>query len=122
MKNTKHINMDGIEVNSDLIKALKGFKQSAIIESSYFNVQHIINREQVAMANIDIEAFVKIRMIDTISNDIYNKFHQDFESENVPEGKKISLSLMVMSLPELKHIVECCIRTMPQSAVEEIRK
>ena len=115
-------NMDGIDINNYLMIALKGFKQSAIIQSRSFNIQHIVSREQLAMTNIDIEALVKSRMIDTIGRDILEKFYNHFKIEDVPEGKKISLSLMAMALPELKHIVEFCIQQMPQSAIEEIRK
>ena len=123
MKNTTNINVDGIEVHSEILKALKNFKQGSVLESSYFQVQHTHTDDY--NKNIDYDYFkeiIKRDMINKLSLELLEKYKDSFEEDKVSYGTKLSLSILSMSTAELKHIVEYCIRTMPQVAIEEIRK
>lgn len=123
MKSTDNINMDGIDVNSELLKVFKNFKQSSILESNYIQMQHVINRDmQENLSHLDIKEISKREMTQRLASELLEKYKDSFESKEVPYGTELSLSMLVMSAPELKHIVEYCIRIMPQSAIEEIRK
>lgn len=73
-------------------------------------------------ADTDIKEITKRKIAQEITSELLEKFKNSFEETESFYGKKLSLSMLVMSLPELKHIVDYCIRTMPQSAVEKIRK
>lgn len=123
MKSTKNINTEGLDVHHDLLKALKNFKQGSILESNYVQVQHIISREMTDnLAHIDIKEISKREMTQRLSLELLEKYKNSFEETEVPHGKRLSLSILVMSTSELKHIVDYCVRTMSQSAIEEIRK
>lgn len=123
MKSTSNINMDGIEVHSELLKALKNFKQGSILESNYVQCNHVITEEsQQYLSHLDVKEISKREMIQRLSLELVEKYKDSFEESKVPYGTKLSLSMLVMSAPELKHVVEYCVRTMPQSAIEEIRK
>jgi len=123
MKSTKNINMEGTEVNSEILRVLKNIKQGSILESSYFRVQHILTDDY--NKDIDHDYFkesIKRDMIGRLSLELLEKYKDSFEENKVPSGIQLSLSMLAMSTAELKHIVEYCIRTMPQVAIEEIRK
>lgn len=123
MKSTKNINMDGTEVHSEVLKVLKNLKQGSVLESSYFQVQHTLTDDY--NKNIDHDYFkesIKRDMIGRLSLELLEKYKDSFEEDKVSYGTKLSLSLLSMSTAELKHVVEYCIRTMPQVAIEEIRK
>jgi hypothetical protein len=123
MKSTTNINMEGTEVNSEILRALKNIKQGSILDSSYFRVQHTFTDDY--NKNIDHDYFKEItkkEMINKLSLELLEKYKDSFEENRVPSGTEFSLSMLAMSTTELKHIVEYCIRTMPQVAIEEIRK
>lgn len=123
MKSTDNINMNGIEVHSELLKALKNFKQGSILESNYVRCKHVITEEsQQYLSHLDVKEISKREMIQKLSSELVEKYKDSFEESKVPYGTELSLSMLVMSAPELKHVLEYCVRTMPQSAIEEIRK
>jgi hypothetical protein len=62
-------------------------------------------------------------MVEKLSTKIIDKYKDSFEETETTYGSITqSLSILVMSLSELKHIVDYCVRTMPIKAIEEIRK
>lgn len=122
MKSTTNINIEGIEPHGEIMKALKNFKQGSLLESNFVRVQYILTDEIIEhLSDLDAQEISKREMIQKLSRELVEKYKEDFEEERVPYGKRFSLSMLVMSTKELKHIVEYCIRTMPQSAIEEIR-
>jgi len=128
MKSTEGINVEGLEVNVEILKAFKNFKQGSILESNYLHIQHTVSNEVVYhMPNFglpnefDVLERVKREMIQKLSDNLIEKYKDSFEKNETPYGIEFSLSMLAMSGSELKHIVEYCIRTMPQSAIEKIR-
>jgi hypothetical protein len=123
MRNTDNINMKGIEINDEIVKALKNFKQGKLLESNYLQVQHVIPNEMLEyLKNIDVVEISKREMIQKISHELMEKYKDSFEERQTPFGKEFSLSMLCMSMQELKHLVDYCVRTMPESAIQEIRK
>lgn len=122
MKSTENINMDGIIPHDEILKALKNFKQGSILESNYLQVDCVVSNEMKNHLAIDIKEISKREMIQRLSSELLEKYKDSFEETETPQGKRLSLSMLVMSTTELKHIVDYCVRTMPQSAIEEIRK
>ena len=118
--------MDGILVNDELIKSLRNFKQGSILESSYLQVQHTISRDMIEnLSHLDVKEITRREMIQKLSTEIVDKYKNSVEETEVhwpDSGIRQSLSVLVMSPSELKHVVEYCVRTMPISAIEEIRK
>ena len=123
MKGTSNINMDGLEVNREIIKAFKNFKQGSLLESNYLQVRHEISRDKLEhYPGLDVEEITKRKMIQNLSSTLVEKYKDSFEKTETSYGTQFSLAILAMSTSELKHIVEYCIRTMPQEAIEEIRK
>ena len=123
MKSTEHINMDGLEVNREILKALRNFKQGSILESNYLQMQHVISNDVLsAHHSFNVKEYTKNEMMQRLSRELIEKYKDSFEETETPYGVQLSLSMLTMSTSELKHVVEYCIRTMPQTAIEEIRK
>jgi len=123
MKSTEGINVEGLEVNVEILKAFKNFKQGSILESNYLHIQHTVSTEVMYQMpkQFDVLERVKREMIQKLSDNLLEKYKDSFEKNETPYGIEFSLSMLAMSGSELKHIVEYCIRTMPQSAIEKIR-
>jgi hypothetical protein len=123
MKSTEGINVEGLEVNVEILKAFKNFKQGSILESNYLHIQHTVSTEAMyhMPEQFDVLERVKREMIQKLSDNLLEKYKDSFEKNETPYGIEFSLSMLTMSGSELKHIVEYCIRTMPQSAIEKIR-
>lgn len=117
----RYINMEGIEVNEELINCLKNFKQGAILESSYLRIQHVITKDTLVRNNINIADMITNKMIQELSSQIILNRHCDFEIIKSVDTVTQSISLIAMKASDLKHVVEYCIRTMPLSAIDEIR-
>jgi hypothetical protein len=123
MKSTTDTNMNGLGVNPEIIKQFKNFKQGSILESSLFQSKYIISHEmQHNEIGLDVKEISKREITQRFSSELLEKYKDSFEEIQTPHGTEVSLSMLVMSPSELKHVVEYCIRTMPQSAIEEIRK
>ncbi len=123
MRNTDNINTGGLEVNSEIMKAFKNFKQGKLLESNYIQTRHVIPNEMLEhLKNIDVVEISKREMIQKISHELMEKYKDSFEESQTPFGKEFSLSMLCMSTQELKHLVDYCVRTMPESAIQEIRK
>ena len=125
MKNTDYINLEGFTVNEhllDVIKNIKNVKQGSLLESNYLQVKHVISNEILNYTQFDPIEISKREMIQSLANDLLEKYKNSFNEKEVPFGKEFSLSMLVMSTHELKHIIEYCIRQMPESAIQEIRK
>jgi hypothetical protein len=122
MKSTKDINMEGIEVNAGILKAFKNFKQGKLLESNYVQTRYVVSYDMLEHANFDVREVTKREMVGQLSNHLLEKYKDSFEEIQVPYGTEFSLEMLAMSTRELKHIVEYCIRTMSQSAINEIRK
>lgn len=121
MNNTK-INMNGTEVHSEILKHLKNVKQGKLLESNFIQVRHSISNDMIQHTHLDVVEISKREMIQKLSHQLLEKYKDSFEESNSPFGKEFSLSVLVMSTGELKHIVEYCIRNMPESAIQEIKK
>jgi hypothetical protein len=123
MKSTDNINLEGLEVNQEILKAFKNIKQGSILESNYLQVQHVISKDMLEhTSGFDFNELIKIEMAQRLGNELIEKYKDSIEETKTHDGSKFSLALLTMSSSELKHIVEYCIRTMPQNAIEEIRK
>jgi dGTP triphosphohydrolase len=125
MKNTDHINLDGLTVNEhllDVIKNIKNIKQGSLLESNYLQVKHVISNEILNHTQFDPIEISKREIIQSLANDLLEKYKNSFNEKEVPFGKEFSLSMLVMSTHELNHIIEYCIRQMPESAIQEIKK
>jgi dGTP triphosphohydrolase len=123
MKNTDHINLDELTVNKHLLDVIiKNVKQGSLLESNYLQVKHVISNEILNHTQFDPIEISKRKMIESLANDLLEKYKNSFNEREVPSGKEFSLSMLAMSTNELKHIIEYCIRQMPESAIQEIRK
>jgi hypothetical protein len=121
MNSTKN-NMEGIEVHSEIIKQLKSFKQGKLLESNYLQIKHSISSDIIQNTDLDVVEISKREMVQKLSHELLEKYKDSFEESNSPIGREFSLSMLVMSTGELKHIVEYCIRNMPESAIQKIKK
>lgn len=120
--------MEGIEVDDsikDIIRGLKNFKQGALLENSLVRTQHRLSQIEYENAEFDIESLVKSQMTNQLAKHILNQ-HKDsiksIDSDELPGQRTYSLELFVMTPENLKHIVEFCIRQIPEEALSKIRK
>ncbi len=124
MKNPK-INTQGLDINQDLLETLRNFKQGQILENSRLRFQHSVSYEMMELeSRLGAEVadeFIKRDCMKGFADTIWNKYNEEIEIDRSPAGKVYSLDLMVMHLKDLKHIVEYCVRTMPESAIQRIR-
>lgn len=120
------VNTEGLEVNQEILNAFKNFKQGSILEKSHFRVQHAINREmETNLSKEDLNRIVKGQLIQNLSSYLFDNFGDSIIEEFPTQlglGTIYSMDGLIMPLKDFKHAVEFTIRTMPMSAIEEIRK
>ncbi len=120
------VNTEGLEVNQEIINTFKNFKQGAILEKSHFKVQHVLTREmEMNLSKEHADGIIKQQLIQNLAKFLFDNF-QDSVVEEFPDGfvkdTTYSMDGLIMPLKDFKHAVEFTIRTMPMSAIEEIRK
>jgi hypothetical protein len=122
------VNVDGVKVNStlvDLMDKINRLKQSALLERARCRVQV----QTFSLHDMVLEAAAGLRavtqrltyaMADYITanrSDLVTTKPDEFEQDKVVH----ELEVFVLSMEELKHVVEYCIKTMPDEAVNKIR-
>lgn len=120
------VNTEGLEVNQEILNAFKNFKQGAILEKSRFKVQHVLTHEmEINLSKEHADRIIKQQLIQNLAKFLFDNF-EDSVVEEFPDGfvkdTIYSMDGLIMPLKDFKHAVEFTIRTMPMSAIEEIRK
>lgn len=125
-----NVNVEGIEPHEELIKALINFKQGKILENNFYTTKVSYTREMMmgfdkdGMSQEVVVEKIKSNIIQQVSKEIYSKLLPQIEkTEDKLNGfVEYSLQFLLIQPHELKHIIDYCVRTMPQQAIDEIRK
>ena len=121
------VNTEGLEVNQEILNAFKNFKQGSILEKSLFRAQHMVPAEtHMYLSEKDRDEIIRQEMIKSIAASLWRNFGDSVVVEDKPNpfgmSKVYSMECFMMPLKDFKHALEFTIRTMPMSAIEEIRK
>lgn len=121
--------MDGIEVDSFVMKALrslKDFKQGALLENSLFSASYRTSPELDQIATgVQINNLIHEAIVSQMAKAMIDAFKDHIEVTSIdefPGVKNHKLELMIMPVQNLKHVVEYCIRQIPEEALSTIRK
>lgn len=110
--------LKGIEVHRELIKALNNIKQGSVLENSIYTLNSRVFDE-----HLQFKENIKREMLASLIGKLFVKYKESFIETKTPfDAMELNLRLLIIDTSELNHIVEYCIRTMPLSAIEEIRK
>lgn len=115
--NNNNKNFD--EVAPSIIESIKLAKQALILEKSSLTIEHFVSNELLENSNLDLDGRIKHDLRHKLSNELIGLTQEHLEIEDYRDGKLYKLDLFVASKPELKHIVEYCIKHI---SIEEIIK
>ncbi len=125
----RDVNMDGITPNEYISKALvqlRNFKQAALLERSLLTTKHVVSEElKSANPQLDIDKMVSAQLMQKVAKHMIDEFEDQITTEPHPIiGGETLYTFQVMVLPsdELKHIVEYCIRQIPEEILSKIKK
>lgn len=121
--------MEGIETSKFLREAmtsLKNFKQGALLERSVFTGKHKVSQEfRQCYPQEMVDETVRKDICHSLAKKILEEYESCLEVTNSPTELGVTqyeLQLMVLPLKDLKHIVEYCIRQIPEETLSKIRK
>ena len=124
----RNVNIEGIEADPSItgvLRALKNFKQGALLENSLFTSSYRTSPELGQIApEIEIAKLVKQEITQHLAKELVDRHHKSIEVTEItefPGVKNHKLELIVMRPDELKHVVEYCIRQIPEEALSRIR-
>jgi hypothetical protein len=123
----RDVNMEGITPNEYIAKALvqlRNFKQGALLERSLLTSKHVIS-EDIKNSYSDIDELVRSQLMQKVAKHMLNEFGDQIAAEPHPIiGGETLYTFQVMVLPtdDLKHIVEYCIRQIPEEILSKIKK
>lgn len=121
---------DEVNVNADIVTALrliKNFKQGAILENSLLTAQFQQAKDvEMNLSDEAVKQITESEMAMQLAKKIIEQksSHITRADRTVEFGIPVTetrLELLVLATPELKEIVEYCIRVMPEEAVTKIR-
>lgn len=124
----RDINMNGIEVDSAIVEAirsLKNFKQGALLENSLFTSAYKVSNDlSLEGRMIPVTEIIHRELANQMARGILEKYQDLIETEESREFPETRhrLELLVMPVKNLKHIVEYCIRQIPEEKLSTIRK
>jgi len=125
----REVNTDGIEVDDFVKKAmrsLKDFKQGALLEDSLFTANYRTSPDLDKIASeVQINDLIKEAIVSQMTRSMIDAFKDSIEVteiEEFPGVKNHKLELLILPPQKLKHIVEYCIRQIPEEALSKIRK
>lgn len=116
------VNTEGITVHREVLKALKNYKQGALLEGASFSMQYRATKDMLAnMPEGIADDLIRRECIKSISNALFKKYRENVEKEELENDCIYHLRALILPLKDFKHIVEYAIRTMPENALSEIR-
>jgi hypothetical protein len=116
------VNLEGIELHRDLLKALTDYKQGKVLENNFYTVKVQYPKELVSELKMHYGLnVVQDAMIQKIAVELNPKVAPQIREVELGENVEYSLEFMIIQPHELKHIVDYCVRHMPSSALEQIR-
>jgi hypothetical protein len=119
------VNLEGIQLHEDLLKALIDYKQSKVLDNNYYTVKSRHSKELIAQLKthhgLDAGRVVENAMIQKVAAELYPKVVPQIKEVDLGEDVEYSLEFILIRSHELKHIVDYCVRHMPSKALEEIR-
>jgi hypothetical protein len=125
----RDVNMEGITPNEYIAKALvqlRNFKQGALLERSLLTSKHVISEDiKNSYSDINIDELVRSQLMQKVAKHMLNEFGDQITAEPHPIiGGETLYTFQVMVLPtdDLKHIVEYCIRQIPEEILSKIKK
>ena len=107
------------EVAKGIMESLKLAKQALILQKSNLTIQHFVSDELLQHSNLDHDGMIRHQMGEKLAKEIIGLTEEHLEVEDYRDGKLYKLDVFVFSKPELKHIVEYCIKHI---SIEEIIK
>jgi hypothetical protein len=121
--------IEGIETSKFLREAmlsLKNFKQGALLERSLFTGKHQVSKElRECYSQEIIDELVRKDIGHSLAKKILEEYDNCLEvKDSLTQlgATQYELQLMVLPLTDLKHIVEYCIRQIPEETLSKIRK
>lgn len=121
--------MEGIEVDDSiksLIRSLKDFKQGALLENALFTSSYRISPElNHESYQIPVTEMVHRELANQMGKAILEQHKELIEVTEIKEFPGVTnhkLQLLVLPMQDLKHIIEYCIRQIPEESLSTIRK
>lgn len=116
------VNTEGLRVHNEVLRALKDYKQGALLEGAYFTIQFSITNElMMTLRPGVVDDQIRIECIQAMAKAMVKKYRYSVEAVETDKGIDYSMQAIMLPLPDFKHIVEYAIRTMPEEALKEIR-
>lgn len=107
------------QTSRDLLKTVLNAAQGLKLEKSIYRQEYIVTKTEEDQRKYPKEVIEKM-MVDKLASYLYNRIG-DMEVEERPDNYRYRLEYLVIKPDNLKDIVEYCIRTMPEWAVNELR-
>ena len=108
-------------VSREIVRSLQTAKQALMLENAHHKCQHSLSKDILEHSSVDIEKIVRKEITQRLAEQIEGKVDKHLKVQENPDSKVFSLEVLVLPLEELKHIVEYCVKTMPLTAIHEIR-
>lgn len=125
----RDVNMEGITPNEYVSKAiaqLRNFKQGALLERSLLTTKHIVSEElKSTYPQLEIDKIVRTQLMQKVAKHMIDEFEDQIKAEPhriIADETLYTFQVMVLPTDDLKHIVEYCIRQIPEESLSKIRK
>lgn len=110
------------EVAASIIESIKLAKQALILQKSNLTIQHFVSNELLENSNLDHDGIIRHELRHKLAKELVGLTEEHLEIEDYGDGKLYRLDLFVASKPELKHIIEYCIKNIPMEELIKIKK
>ena len=110
------------EVARGIVDSIKLAKQALILQKSNLTIQHFVSNELLESSNLDHDGIIRHELRHKLAKELVGLTEQHLEIEDYGDGKLYRLDLFVASKPDLKHIVEYCIKHIPMEELIKIKE
>lgn len=123
----RKVNINGLEVDEAIegvFGSLKNFKQGALLENALFTGSYRVSPELNQQTGLPVAEMIQRELANQMGKAILEQ-HKDLievtEVKEFPGVTNHKLQLLVLPIENLKHIVEYCIRQIPEESLTKIR-
>lgn len=110
------------EVARGIVDSIKLAKQALILQKSNLTIQHRVPNEILQHSNLDHDGIIRHQIREKLAKEIVGLTQEHLEVEDYGDSKLYKLDVFVFSKPELKHIVEYCIKHIPMEELTKIKE
>lgn len=109
------------QVSKEILKSIRSAEQGKLLGDSLLRCSCSIAKELLDRSDLDIDEMVRMELTQRFSQSMVQRAQKYIQTKESCGFKDHSLELLVFPIEDFKHLVEHCVREIPEDKIKEIK-